>query len=201
MTNEIPLLNVLVVNASSKISRAGADSFIKKHYKIRKVTPDFIKNVVHPEVFEYNWNEFCNINEIDKNHIFSRIETTLQEGEGFSAQERKQLIRHTKNESVGRIGADKVKKMKAERAKIEGGYKCEVCGFSFSEHYGNLGQDFIELHHLPMYKNMKHNSKRNLTEKDFAILCSNCHRMIHRLPKPQNSKADLQTLKDLYKNF
>ena len=46
-----------------------------------------------------------------------------------------------------------------------------------------------------MYKNMKNNSTRNFTEQDFSILCSNCHRMIHKLPKPKNNKADLQTLK------
>lgn len=48
-----------------------------------------------------------------------------------------------------------------------------------------------------MYKNMKNNSTRNFTEQDFSILCLNCYRMIHKLPKPKNNKADLQTLKML----
>lgn len=46
-----------------------------------------------------------------------------------------------------------------------------------------------------MYKNMKNNLTRNFMEQDFSILCSNCHRMIHKLPRPKNNKADLQTLK------
>jgi predicted HNH restriction endonuclease len=54
---------------------------------------------------------------------------------------------------------------------------CEVCKFSFYEKYGDLGQGFIEAHHkIPL-----HLTKETITTKeDIALLCSNCHRMIHR---------------------
>lgn len=59
------------------------------------------------------------------------------------------------------------------------GTKCQVCGFDFEKAYGELGKDFIEVHH-----------KRPLSQaggevevdpkEDLVCLCSNCHRMIHR---------------------
>ena len=36
---------------------------------------------------------------------------------------------------------------------------------------------------------------RKLTKKDFAVLCSNCHRMIHKL----KDSSDLEQLKNLIK--
>ncbi|GGB90041.1 HNH endonuclease [Knoellia flava TL1] len=54
---------------------------------------------------------------------------------------------------------------------------CEVCGFDFAARYGERGEGYIEVHHvLPL-----HASGPILTRlDDLALLCSNCHRMIHR---------------------
>ena len=43
---------------------------------------------------------------------------------------------------------------------------------------------------------LKKGETRKLTKKDFAVLCSNCHRMIHKL----NDSSDLEELKNLIKN-
>lgn len=55
---------------------------------------------------------------------------------------------------------------------------CEVCGFDFEKRYGSRGKDFIEGHH----KNPISESNGQVQTKveDIALLCSNCHRMIHR---------------------
>lgn len=53
---------------------------------------------------------------------------------------------------------------------------CEICQFSFLETYGI---DYIEAHHkVPLSQ-----GTRNTKVEDFAMLCSNCHRMIHLLDK------------------
>jgi len=51
------------------------------------------------------------------------------------------------------------------------------CGFDFGMTYGSVGQGYIEVHHvLPL-----HASGPVLTRlTDLVLLCSNCHRMIHR---------------------
>ena len=56
---------------------------------------------------------------------------------------------------------------------------CEVCRFNFEEFYGDLGKGFIECHHVePLHEG----GERSRTIRDLALLCSNCHHMIHRRP-------------------
>lgn len=59
------------------------------------------------------------------------------------------------------------------------GTKCQVCGFDFEEFYGERGKDFIEVHHLRPISELKGETQIN-PETDMVIVCSNCHRMIHR---------------------
>ena len=67
---------------------------------------------------------------------------------------------------------------KKKRIAEDGDLSCDVCGFSFKKHYGEIGQGFIEVHHvIPM---SRLNKKTKVLVDDLALLCSNCHRMIHR---------------------
>lgn len=54
---------------------------------------------------------------------------------------------------------------------------CEVCGFDFEKTYGAIGIDFIEAHHLVPVSKLKPDAKTHL--KDLAMVCANCHRMLH----------------------
>jgi predicted HNH restriction endonuclease len=57
---------------------------------------------------------------------------------------------------------------------------CEVCGFNFAAVYGERGNGFIEAHHLvPISRGERVN-----TIHDIALVCSNCHSMIHRTNPP-----------------
>ena len=59
------------------------------------------------------------------------------------------------------------------------GTTCMACGFSFKEWYGTLGENFIEVHHLhPLSRGPRETDPVT----DMVVLCSNCHRMIHRDP-------------------
>ena len=71
---------------------------------------------------------------------------------------------------------------------------CEVCGFDFEREYGTK---YIEAHHIIPISEMKKKGQayRTLKEKDLAMLCSNCHRMIHRF-----KDLSIKDLKDLIKN-
>jgi 5-methylcytosine-specific restriction protein A len=67
----------------------------------------------------------------------------------------------------------------AETMKAGNAIACEVCGFNFAETYGDRGAGYIECHHIvPLH--VSGPSKRRLS--DLALLCANCHRMIHRTP-------------------
>lgn len=55
---------------------------------------------------------------------------------------------------------------------------CEICGFDFQEKYGERGRGYIEAHHTVPVSDMAPGQKTRL--EDIALVCSNCHRMLHR---------------------
>lgn len=52
----------------------------------------------------------------------------------------------------------------------------QVCHFSFHEKYGDIGTNFIEGHHTIAVSEM---SPIKTRREGTAMLCSNCHRMVH----------------------
>jgi predicted HNH restriction endonuclease len=61
-----------------------------------------------------------------------------------------------------------------------GRLRCEVCDFDFTVVYGAIGEWFAECHHrVPL---MKLDGKSPTRLADLAIVCANCHRMLHRRP-------------------
>jgi len=68
----------------------------------------------------------------------------------------------------------------AEKAKKVHGYVCQTCGFDFEKKYGEIGHEFIEAHHLTPLNSLKGQKVTLDPKKDFAVLCANCHRMIHK---------------------
>jgi 5-methylcytosine-specific restriction protein A len=60
----------------------------------------------------------------------------------------------------------------------DGQVTCEACGFDFLEFYGELGRGFAECHHVIPLAEAAFSRKTRLA--DLAIVCANCHRMLHR---------------------
>lgn len=55
---------------------------------------------------------------------------------------------------------------------------CDACDFDFEKRYGQHGVGFIEAHHIePLSR--REGEDRPTTIHDFAMLCANCHRMVH----------------------
>lgn len=69
-----------------------------------------------------------------------------------------------------------IKKAK-EKAKAEGRFHCEACSFNFESTYPKLGDSFIECHHQTPIAS---GGIRTTYISDLALVCSNCHRMLHR---------------------
>lgn len=55
---------------------------------------------------------------------------------------------------------------------------CEICNFDFEKEYGEIGFNFIEAHHTIPLSSL--NKKTKTKESELAMVCSNCHRMLHR---------------------
>lgn len=65
------------------------------------------------------------------------------------------------------------------------GYVCKACNFNFEDRYGEIGKEFIEAHHNVPISSLNKAKIQLDPIKDFTVLCSNCHRMIHKIkPTP-----------------
>jgi len=70
------------------------------------------------------------------------------------------------------------------------GLNCQACGLNFFERYGSIGEGFIEAHHLRAISSLEEGIAVDYDiAEDFAVLCANCHRMIHRSSEPNNLAA------------
>ncbi len=74
-------------------------------------------------------------------------------------------------------------------------YQCEVCGFNFQEAYGPLGKEFIIAHHIVPIGSRMEPSKTTLD--DIALLCANCHEMVHR-QDPALTVAEMRAILTKY---
>lgn len=59
------------------------------------------------------------------------------------------------------------------------GFVCKVCGFDFKKSYGAHGNGSIEVHHLKPVSKLEELTKI-CPINDMTVVCSNCHRMLHR---------------------
>ena len=63
------------------------------------------------------------------------------------------------------------------------GYGCVVCGLQLEDRYGEIGREYIHVHHLVPLHAVPH--RRDVDPiKDLRPLCPNCHAMIHRRQPP-----------------
>lgn len=74
------------------------------------------------------------------------------------------------------------------------GYPCQVCGFDFGQAYGAWGRGFVEVHHLHELGTVPAEGVEVDPATDLAVVCANCHRMIHRKAKRALTLAELQEI-------
>ena len=93
-------------------------------------------------------------------------------------------VRHKTRERNPEIIKAKKREFLAQHGKLF----CEACGFDFKAVYGPRGDGFIECHHnIPLHED---EHERITRTTDLSLLCSNCHRMVHR-------KKDWLTIRQL----
>jgi 5-methylcytosine-specific restriction enzyme A len=83
-------------------------------------------------------------------------------------------------------------KLRAQAIELHGA-KCTGCGFDFQEAYGSWGAGFCEVHHLsPLGEQTEGRLRLTNPLHDLAVVCANCHRMIHRRRGTTLSIAELR---------
>ncbi|HEX5593533.1 MAG TPA: HNH endonuclease [Solirubrobacterales bacterium] len=90
-------------------------------------------------------------------------ETGAQEGQP-------KLVQHLRRERSSSL--------RRKRVALAGGRpRCEICGFDFEQAYGERGRGYIECHHKIPLPEIDPATPTRL--EDLALVCANCHRMIH----------------------
>ena len=99
--------------------------------------------------------------------------------------ETKRYVRHSKIERNTKASSEAKKVL---------GTECQGCGLKFEKVYGRRGVGFIEAHHKIPLSELKEGQSVSMDPKqDFAVLCSNCHRMVHK----GNSVLSIEQLRNL----
>lgn len=120
---------------------------------------------------------------VESNGVGDSLPDVDRDAYGFEGNPR--LVAHMRRERNASI----VQKKKKEVLGKTGALRCEACGFDFAKTYGEHGKEFCEVHHLvPLHKS-DGITKTELNE--LAVVCSNCHRIIHRM----NPMPTIQELK------
>jgi 5-methylcytosine-specific restriction protein A len=79
------------------------------------------------------------------------------------------------------VSVNKYERSSIARAKcIEiHGHECKICSFNFEDTYGELGKEFIHVHHITPIHTIGKNYKIDYAN-DLIPVCPNCHAMLHR---------------------
>jgi 5-methylcytosine-specific restriction protein A len=112
---------------------------------------------------------------------------------GATAIEGRLLVRR----ALARERDPKLRTLKIAQVRRSGRpLQCEVCDFDFARVYGDLGEGYIEVHHVtPLYVSGTHQTRLD----DLACLCANCHRMCHR-SRPGESWRTPAALREQIRN-
>lgn len=98
-----------------------------------------------------------------------------EEDDELSFPEGKEIYRLHKSKERNR---ELIKAAKEHHLKNDSKLCCQVCSFSFVDTYGEIGHGFIEAHHIFPISQLIEETATKI--EDLALVCSNCHRMLHR---------------------
>lgn len=107
--------------------------------------------------------KIANLSGVSVEDVSAILDLQAEEGERYRAE----VVRIWRNAN---IVAD---------AKAYYGAICQACDFDFEHFYGKHGKDYIECHHVDPLSG-RDGKGEVTTIEDLAMLCSNCHRMVHR---------------------
>src|SRR6266571_1751871 len=129
-----------------------------------------------------DWGNLHNDNSEIEVRITEDLADLALENEYFEGQKKSRLSSFYERNPKLRLAAIKIH-----------GLACKVCGFNFNEFYGEHGIGFIEVHHLKPVSTLEVSTKLS-PENDMTVVCSNCHRMLHRNRDMVLTPAQLKAL-------
>jgi ribosomal protein L37AE/L43A len=166
--------------ASVWIERAKSSIAPKQQNSIRRILDDGAHPAIGTLIGELELSA-------QLGHVASAALSTASDPESLPAtlEGRKRLVVHFRIERSA-SAAQSAKDLHATR---DPACSCEACGFSFAAVYGSHGANYIEAHHRAPLSSL--DTPKVPSMSDFALVCANCHRMLHR------QKNSLMTVEEL----
>lgn len=128
------------------------DEFARDQARVARVAKAIRSEIANPDA-ETNLSPEPEVEEAAEGRILTRVHRSRERSRKLVEQKKRAILRES------------------------GHLDCECCGFNFESMYGNRGDGFIECHHkLPL---SEASPDRKTKVSDLALVCANCHRMIH----------------------
>lgn len=176
---------------SSSSSFRNANGVYMKLGNFRRWDPDYIKHgktglAKGNKDEEVVWKEFARSpsklaavvtsirNAVDLDALAGHELQGQEEPDIHEAAEGKVLTRLHRVRERNRALVDRKKRQALTK---HGKLECEACGFDFQDRYGNAGAGLIDVHHTRPLHTLEPGQKTRLN--DLALLCANCHRVVH----------------------
>ncbi|PAU94367.1 hypothetical protein CK503_06060 [Aliifodinibius salipaludis] len=157
----------------------------------------YIENIPESKQKNYFWDGVREIAESTYKQILSKAEINSNESyKQFSSSKGydKDFESHEEGNKKERYTTDYERNpINRQKAIDYHGLDCEVCGVNFQERYGELGKGFIHVHHIKPISEYNKSFRPDI-KNDFAVLCPNCHAIIHRPKKKTLSIEELRKL-------
>lgn len=148
----------------------------EKGYKLLNKNFDFLKSIISND---FQWD--------DTKNVLDEFATSVKKKKKFSYFDEDTLIREGYKRQISSSVYERSQKLRDAAFEhyrtADGHICCDTCKFDFKLFYGNIGDGFIELHHMKpvfMYDDEDLNKKIDNAILNIMPVCSNCHRMIHR---------------------
>ncbi len=192
-----PPIETIVVGKDTGQPGGGVDHFLDSG-TVDAPRDDRVR-IEHDKVFQFDrWGEVLEklgLSPIEGPIDLGTFEIGKKSSDGMiyvSREGRKCAERHCYIERSPSLSRSKKQLTIAQTGEL----RCEVCRMTFTETYGpELGADFIECHHITPLSALKGKSQETSLD-DLALVCANCHRMLHRMGpeemSPKNLRKSLQ---------
>lgn len=153
----------------SKLDKVIWNEFSQENYRLRMLAKNITTslNQINDKSLEAYNVELDDEEEFPEGKILTRLHK-YKERQSKAAKSKKQLV-----------------------LKKTGKLSCEVCGFDFLVTYGKIGNGFAECHHMLPIADLVPGHRTRVD--DLAIVCSNCHSMIHK-SRPMLSISQLKEI-------
>ena len=103
----------------------------------------------------------------------------------------KHVATEGKQRLVAHLQRERNQTIVRKKKKSAASSQCEVCGFDFAEVYGIASKGYCEVHHLVPLADAEGGKETKL--EDLAILCANCHRVVH-LKNPPHTLEEVRLM-------